>query len=156
MVDSPLNTICTARYFHRQVSSGRLIVKIMRTVFEAFFIAAFISGISFTLGACTNDDANEISSSMSCDVKTHCLVRILFTAKDIWPILCMRQIILCRQLFSYHVVGSRPMKRKNTMHRKIIEVLSSADGFVNDLIVAYFFFSRIEWSHFMSYWQRCR
>ena len=116
----------------------------MRTVFEAFFIAAFISGISVTLGACTNDDANEVSSSMSCDLKTHCLVRILFAAKDIWPVLCVRRIIICRLLFSYHVVGSRPMKRKNTMHRKIIEVLSSANAFANYLIVAYFFFPRIE------------
>jgi len=46
----------------------------MRTAFEAFFIAVFISGISVTLGACTNDDGNEVSSStLSCDLKTHCL-----------------------------------------------------------------------------------
>ena len=30
------------------------------------------------------------------------------------------QIIICRQLFAGHVVGSRPMKRKGKMHRMII------------------------------------
>ena len=30
------------------------------------------------------------------------------------------QIIICRQLFAGHVVGSRPMKRKEKMHRMII------------------------------------
>lgn len=40
----------------------------MRTVFEAFFIAAFVTSISVTLAACTNEDSNE-----SCDQKTYCL-----------------------------------------------------------------------------------
>ena len=33
------------------------------------------------------------------------------------------QTIICRQLFVGHVVGSRPLKRKKKMHRRIIEFM---------------------------------
>ena len=33
------------------------------------------------------------------------------------------QTIICRQLFAGHVVGFRPMKRKNKMHRMIMWLL---------------------------------
>ena len=33
------------------------------------------------------------------------------------------QTIICRQLFAGHVVGSRPMERKEKMHRMIITVI---------------------------------
>ena len=36
------------------------------------------------------------------------------------------QTIICRQLFAGHVVGSRPMKRKEKMHRMIIALICCA------------------------------
>ena len=32
------------------------------------------------------------------------------------------QTIICRQFFAGHVVGSRPMKRKKNLHRKILTI----------------------------------
>ena len=38
------------------------------------------------------------------------------------------QTIICRQLFAGHVVGSRPMKRKEKMHRMIIRFIEDLAG----------------------------
>ena len=45
--------------------------------------------------------------------------RIVFAAKQLNDIAHKRTII-CRQLFTGHVVGSRPMKRKKHLHRMIV------------------------------------
>jgi len=39
-----------------------------------------------------------------------------------------KQTIICRQLFAGHVVRFRPIKRKNNLHRMIINVTSSLLG----------------------------
>ena len=51
--------------------------------------------------------------------------RILFAAKHIE---CTKhvQTIICRQLFAGHVVGSRPMDRKEKMHRMRISFVLQA------------------------------
>ena len=41
------------------------------------------------------------------------------------------QIIICGQLFVGHVVGSRPMERKKTMHQKIVEIVLYVHLFQN-------------------------
>ena len=69
---SLLTDVCLSQ-FNRKVLELTF-AKMMRTVFEAFFIAAFVSSISVSLAACTKEDSNEVSSSTSCDQKTHCLV----------------------------------------------------------------------------------
>ena len=42
--------------------------------------------------------------------------------------------IICRQLFAGHVVGSRPMKRKNHLHRMIIVII-----FIFIIVISTFF-----------------
>ena len=41
-------------------------------------------------------------------------------------IICSRTLI-CRQLFAGHIVGSRPMKRKDKIHRMIISSIDIVD-----------------------------
>ena len=50
----------------------------------------------------------------------------------IWQLnnIAHEQNIICRQLFTGHVVGSRPMKRKKNLHR-IIMTVTSALTFIN-------------------------
>ena len=47
---------------------------------------------------------------------------MLFAAKSLDDIE-YEQTIICRQLFTGHVVGSRPMKRENNLHRIVKSVM---------------------------------
>ena len=49
--------------------------------------------------------------------------RILFAAKHVLNGTTHEQIIICRQLFADHVVGSRPMESKKKMRQTILEVV---------------------------------
>ena len=51
-----------------------------------------------------------------------CMSRILLTAKQSWATLLMsRPLLIYRQLFAGHVVGSRPIKRKKNLQQLIIQ-----------------------------------
>ena len=47
----------------------------------------------------------------------------LFAAKTHLDGTTHEQTIICRQLFTGHLVGSRPVKRKEKMHRMMILIL---------------------------------
>ena len=40
------------------------------------------------------------------------------------------QTIICRQLFTGHMVGSRPMKRKKNLHRMIMIIIQPGKEFI--------------------------
>ena len=44
-------------------------------------------------------------------------------------IICSKTII-CRQLFAGHVVGSRPMKRKEKIHQVLISIIENKEQIV--------------------------